>query len=194
MAKAACSRPHPSSADRARSLSTRAPTMTFIMVLSTLAAKTTFCFCSSTARTGHGHSLPLAGGTHHLPVHAASEFGDAAMARSSCGRATISCLVHALGTRTVREPLFDCTVLCVGRARTGHGCQSDSYYICAGPCAAQATGRPTAAAVYEIFPILRKLEMQPTFTIFCGLRKECTEIRKGESGYTRRAPEPCSGS
>ena len=39
MAKAACSRPHPSSADRARSLSTRAPTMTFIMVLSTFALR-----------------------------------------------------------------------------------------------------------------------------------------------------------
>ena len=60
-------------------------------------ATTTICFCSSTARTGHGHSLPLAGGMHHLPVHAASEFGDPAMALPSCGRATRSCVVHASG-------------------------------------------------------------------------------------------------
>ena len=39
MAKAACSRPHPSSADLARSLSTRAPTMTFIMSTSPLALR-----------------------------------------------------------------------------------------------------------------------------------------------------------
>ena len=148
MAKAACSRPHPSSADRARSLSTRAPTMTFIMVLSLLALRQHFHCCTSTARTGHGHSLPLAGRMHHLPVHAASEFGDAAMARSSCGRATISCVCARLGTRTVRERLCDCTVLCVGRARTGHGCQSDRYYSCAGSCAVQATGWPPASAVY----------------------------------------------
>ena len=65
-----------------------------------------------------------------------------------CGLATASCLSARLGTRTVREPLCDCTVLCVGRARTGHGCQSDNYYRCAGSCAVQATGWPTAAAVY----------------------------------------------
>ena len=131
MGKAACSRPHPSSADRAQSLSTRAPTMASIMSTSALALRQHFHCVHSTAPPAHSHSLPLAGRIHHLPVYAASEFRDPAMARSSCGRDTISCLVHALGTRTVREPLCDCTVLCVGRARTGHGCQSDSYDRCA---------------------------------------------------------------
>ena len=148
MAKTARSRARLSKADRARSLSTRARPMTFIMVLSLLALRSCFHCCMSTARTGHDHSLPLAGRIHHLAVRAASEFGDPAMARSSCGRATISCVVHALGTRTVREPLCDCTVWCVGCARTGHGCQSDRYYSCAGPCAVQATYWPTASAVY----------------------------------------------
>ena len=184
MAKAACSRPHPSSADRARSLSTRAPTMTFIMVLSLLALRQHFHCCTSTARTGHGHSLPLAGRMHHLPVHAASEFGDAAMARSSCGRATISCVCARLGTRTVRERLCDCTVWCVGCARTGHGWQSDNYYRCAGPCAVQATGWPPASAVYQIFRIMWQLEMKSTgralrartrkHTICCNGCDRCT--------------------
>ena len=110
-------------------------------------------------------SMPLAGGTPDLPGSAASEFGDAAMARSSCGVESRSCLVHALGTRTVREPLCDCTVLCVGRARTGHGCQSDNYYRCAGSCAVQATGWRTVAVVYHIFRIITKLEMEPTLTV-----------------------------
>ena len=95
---------------RVRSLSTRAATMTSIMSTSSLALRSCFHCCSSTARTGHGHSLPLAGGTPDLPGSAASEFGDAAMARSSCGRATRSCVVHAVGTRNVTEPLCDCTV------------------------------------------------------------------------------------
>ena len=43
----------------------------------------------------------------------------------------------------MREPLRDCTVLAVGRARTEHGCQSDNYYYrCAGSCAVQAAGWP----------------------------------------------------
>ena len=117
----------------------RAP-VTFIMVLSSLALLLRYdndlhCVLS-TAPPAHSQSFPLAGRTHHLPVRAASEFGHAAMARSSCGRDTRSCPLHALGTRAVRERLCDCTVLCVGCARTGHGCQSDRYYSCAGPCAA----------------------------------------------------------
>ena len=40
--KAACSRPHPPSVDRARSLSTRAPTMTFIMSTLPLALRQHF--------------------------------------------------------------------------------------------------------------------------------------------------------
>ena len=61
MAKAACSRARLSKADRARSLSTRARPMTFIMVLSSLALRQHLLSfaCMSTARTGHGHCLPL---------------------------------------------------------------------------------------------------------------------------------------
>ena len=46
MAKAACSRPHPSSADLAQSLSTRAPTMTSIMSTSPLALRQQFAFAA----------------------------------------------------------------------------------------------------------------------------------------------------
>ena len=61
-----------------------------------------------------------------VPLSVRSEFGIAATRRSSCGADAVHVLVRALGTRTVREPLCDCTVLVVGRARSGHRRLSES--------------------------------------------------------------------
>ena len=107
------------------------------------------------------------------------------------------------GRRTVRESLCDCSVLCVGRARTGHGCQSDSYYRCAGSCAVQATGWPTAAAVYQIFPIIghprpsgrrrRTMQRGCCFSrVGLGIRPifcEKTKFQKGTKNHPRPHPK-----
>ena len=163
MAKAACSRPHPSSADLAAVvLDARAHHDLHHVNVAASATTTKWIAESSPLALRIACASAIDSGMQHHLVHADKWLACPVRAQGERRRFRNLMLCARLGTRTVREPLCDCTVLCVGRARTGHGCQSDNYYRCAGSCAVQATGWPTAAAVYWIFRILRQLEMKPT--------------------------------